>query len=71
MIDHRTGNGCPPMLTMNGSGSLSIPATQGPSRAPMKPRTIETIRPPRALPAMAFPMRAADRRDHEENQECR
>src|SRR5450759_1636356 len=56
MMDHRIGNGCRSMVTINGSGSLSNRATQGPRRAPTKPRAIETISPPRTLPAMAFPM---------------
>ncbi len=56
MMDHRIGNGRPLMVTMNGSGSESDRATQGPRRAPMKPRAIDTIRPPRTPPAMAFPM---------------
>jgi len=44
------------MTTMKGSGSLSRPANHGPRRAPMKPRAIETISPPRTLPEMALPM---------------
>src|SRR5512141_774767 len=56
MMDQSTGNGCPLIVTINGSGSLSARATQGPRRAPMKPRAIETISPPRTLPAMAFPI---------------
>ena len=56
MMDHSTGKGCPPTVTMKGSGSLSDRATQGPRRAPMKPRAIEAISPPRTPPAMAFPM---------------
>ena len=56
MIDHRTGNGRPPMVTIKGSGSFISPATQGPMMAPTKPMTIETIRPPRVLPAPSPPV---------------
>src|SRR3990172_1208070 len=56
MIDHRTGKGWPLMLTVRGSGSLSWTASHGPTTAPMKPRTMDTMSPPRMSPAMALPM---------------
>ncbi len=55
MIDQRMGNDCPSTATMKGSGSPNFPAIQGPIRAPIKPRAMDTTSPPRALPAMAFP----------------
>jgi hypothetical protein len=56
MIDHRIPKGCPLMWTTKGSDSLSWVANQGPRSAPMKPRAIETISPPRTSPAIALPM---------------
>ena len=55
MIDHSTGKGCPLIWTMKGSGNLNRAATQGPRRAPMKPRAVDTMSPPRAPPAIALP----------------
>src|SRR5512143_3847355 len=55
MIDHRIPKDCPLTWTTRGSASLSWWAIQGPTRAPMKPRTMETMNPPRTSPAMALP----------------
>jgi len=56
----------PPMLTMKALGAEAARATQGQAGAPMKPRTIETISPPRA--SGRSPPRARNSRDHEEKQ---
>jgi len=47
------GKGCPLMLTVKGSARWSRAAIQGPMRAPMNPRAVETISPPRIPPAIA------------------
>src|SRR5689334_11161944 len=56
MIDQSTGKECPLTWTSSGSESLSCCASQGPSSAPTKPMAVDTTSPPRAPPAMAFPI---------------
>jgi len=72
MIDHRTGNGCPPMSTMKGSGSLSARATQGPKEGPDEAKGYRNDQPAANSPRDGFP-RAPQRRarDHDEKQKCR
>src|SRR5262245_46906174 len=54
-IDQTMGNRSPPMLTAKSSGKPIAPASQLPSKAPIKPRAMDTRQPPRLYPAIACP----------------
>ena len=51
---HREG--MPADVDGEGLRQLELRAIQGPMRAPMNPRAVETMSPPRAPPAIALPM---------------
>ena len=53
MIDQRMGKLLPPTLTVKSSGKPSRRASHSPTRAPMKPKAMETRQPPRDTPVMA------------------